>query len=373
MLYIDIPTRADIEQLVNEREPVSVSIYLQTNPIPSETEISRIELKNLTASAVEQLRAVGAHKADIESVQEQLEGLIEDSSFWRYLSRSLALFVTPQSIQTFRLPNVLESTVEVADRFYVKPLLRAVTFPQAAFVLALAVNSVRLIEISADAPPVVVEIPGMPEDAADAVGLESINGRSPDRRIQGSEGHKVRLRQYARAINQALRPAFTGINLPLILAGTEPMLGIFRSVNTYPNLAEASIQGNPEETTDADLASEARKILDDLYAAELKELKDVMASRGAHGKAITDLSDVARAATFGAVETLFVDIDRNIPGIIDEESGAITLAPSDDARNYGVVDEILRRALLSQASIFAVREPDMPGGGAVAASVRFPV
>jgi hypothetical protein len=38
-----------------------------------------------------------------------------------------------------------------------------------------------------------------------------------------------------------------------------------------------------------------------------------------------------------------------------------------------VVDEILRRALLSGAEIFAVRTDDMPGGGAVAAGVRFMV
>ncbi len=373
MLYIDIPTRADIEKLATAREAISVSLYLQTSPVPKESESARIELKNLASRAVDQLRDAGASKTDIEAVHEHITDLLEDSGFWKYLSHSLAIFVTPESVQTFRLPNILVSAVEVSDRFYIKPLLRAVTFPQAAYILAIAANSVRLIEMSADSSPHTVDIPGLPANAAEAVGLDSISGRSPDGRIQGSEGQKVRLRQYARAVNQALRPVLTGVNLPLIIAGAEPLVGIYRSVNTYPNLVEAIIRGNPEESTDAGLADAARVILDDLYAAELEGLKDLMASRAAHGNAVTDLSDVARAATFGAVETLFVDIDRNIPGLIDEESGMVVLDESDDARNYGVVDEILRRALLSQASIFAVREPDMPGGGAVAASVRFSV
>ena len=82
---------------------------------------------------------------------------------------------------------------------------------------------------------------------------------------------------------------------------------------------------------------------------------------------------MARAATYGAVETLFVDIDQTVPGLVDEETGAVTLSDEDDAVTYGVVDEILRRALLSGAEIFAVRADDMPGGGAVAAGVRFMV
>ena len=85
-----------------------------------------------------------------------------------------------------------------------------------------------------------------------------------------------------------------------------------------------------------------------------------------------DLTDIARAATNKAIETLLVDIDQRIPGYIDDETGAVTLSEDDDASNYGVVDEILRRALLSDARVFAVRAEDVPGGGAVAATVRFP-
>jgi len=82
---------------------------------------------------------------------------------------------------------------------------------------------------------------------------------------------------------------------------------------------------------------------------------------------------VARSVTYGAVETLFVDIDQSVPGLVDEETGAVTLSDTDDAVTYGVVDEILRRALLSGAEIFAVRADDIPGGGVVAAGVRFTV
>jgi hypothetical protein len=378
VLHTDIPTRDDVDTLAAVRHHPCVSIYLSTSPLPQDAEKARMELKNRLAEAAQQLRDAGTGKGAIERLQEALDDLIDDSDFWRFLSYSLAIFASPDSVRTFRLPNRLSGAVKVSDRFYLKPLLRAVSFPQAAFVLALAQNSVRLLEVSADSPVYAVPVPGLPSNVADSVGLSSISGRTQDGhimggRIQGAEGQKVRMRQYARTIDRALRPVLSGLDLPLILGTAEPLAGIYRSVNSYPNLTDAIIAGNPEETPDEELGRAARGILDTLYAAKLVELKDRMARRAAHGRAVTDLSDVARAATYGAVETLFVDIDQTVPGLVDDETGALTLSEADDAVTYGVVDEILRRALLSGAEIFAVRSDDMPGGGAVAAGVRFVV
>jgi release factor family 11 len=137
-----------------------------------------------------------------------------------------------------------------------------VTFPQVALVLALAQGSVRLIEVSPDIEPAEVAVPDLPQDAAGAAGSSSLADRAPIRRIQGSEGRKLRLRQYARQIDQALRPFPGGIGVPLILAAAEPLDSIFRSVNSYPQLASTTITGNPERTPDAELAASAREIVD---------------------------------------------------------------------------------------------------------------
>jgi Bacterial archaeo-eukaryotic release factor family 11 len=70
----------------------------------------------------------------------------------------------------------------------VKPLLRAVTLRQTAFLLALAEGSVRLLEVT---PGLRGEVPDLPTDAADAAGKASIADRSPARRLQGTEGRKT--------------------------------------------------------------------------------------------------------------------------------------------------------------------------------------
>jgi hypothetical protein len=369
-LHTDIPTRSEIERLLLARDACCVSAYLPTSPITQDAQAGRIELKNLVSAASGQLDAAGAGRAAVADVRESLDALVDDDDFWAEQARSLAVFASPATLRTFRLPNRLTSIVEVADRFYVKPLLRAVTFPQAAFVLALAGGSVRLVEVSREGPPFTVAVPDLPADAASAAGKASIADRSPSARLQGSEGQKVRLRQFARKVDQALRGVLTGLELPLILAAAEPLASIYRSLNSYPHLVATGIAGNPEAASDDDLAAAARTVLDGVYADELAAVRELFDLRSSHGRGSTDVATVARAATQGAVDTLLVDVDEKLPGHVDEDSGAVTFA-EDDAVSYGVVDEIARRVLLTGGRVLAVRAPDIPGEGPLAAILRY--
>lgn len=369
ILHTDLPTHDQLEELLETRQPWSVSIYMATEPA-SRGEAERIELRNLADEAARQLRETGAAGRDVAAIEESIGDVLDDGQVWRYQARSLALFATPATIRTFRLPNRLVDIVEVSDRFHVKPLLRAVTFPHTAFVLALAQGSVRLLEVAPDVDPFELAVDGLPADVASAAGKSSIADRSPSRRLQGSEGQKVRMRQYARQIDQALRPLLSGLELPLILAATEPLDSIYRSVSTYPHLATTTIPGNPETTSDAELIASARAVLDELYAAELARLRELYALRFSQHRASAGVADVARAATYGLVETVLVDIDESMPGSIDED-GAVTFDAVEDAVNYGILDEIARRVWLTGGRVLAVRQPDIPGAGSVAAILRY--
>src|SRR5690606_32657343 len=97
----------------------------------------------------------------LAALGEQIDDLLDDDEFWRFQAHSLAILATPDSIRTFRLANRLQAMVEVADRFLLKPLMRAVTFENGAFVLALSENDARLIEIFPDLPPQRVRVPNL--------------------------------------------------------------------------------------------------------------------------------------------------------------------------------------------------------------------
>lgn len=372
MLYVDIPTSADISALSSFRGEICVSIYLRTTPLTQPAQADRIELKNLAKQAVQQLQDAGTDKQRMADVTEQFDDLIDDDEFWQFQAHSLAVFATPENIRTFRVPNALETLVEVSDRFHLKPLLRSVSFPHACYVLALAQKSVRLIEVSPDLPAETVKVEGLPEDAGRAVQGVGEIGYWPSGRIRAAEGQKVLLRQFARNVDKALRPILTGSDIPLILAAAEPLASIYRSVNTYSSLADSMIEGSPDGMSNAQIGERARTVLDGLYRDQLAAWGRLFEARASQGRATTDIAQAARAATMGAVDTVLIDIDEVIPGRIDD-CGAIVFAEQPGAANYSLVDEIAARVIATSGRVIGVRKADIPHGESLAAILRYPV
>jgi len=85
----------------------------------------------------------------------------------------------------------------------------------------------------------------------------------------------------------------------------------------------------------------------------------------------TDLARAARAATFGVVQSLLVDMDQVVNGTVDEGDGTVRLADGPCADTYGVVDEVARRVLLSGGAVWSVRQGDIPKGKPRAAILRY--
>ncbi len=370
MLHIDLPSRSEIETLAAHRARPTVSIYLPTTPVTQDAQAGRIELRNLLREAVGQMEAAGLPGSDIGAIAQAVGDLAEDDPFWATQANSLAVFASPERLVTFRLPSRLTAAVEVSDRVHLKPLLRAVSFGQNAYVLALAIGSARLIEIAADLPPRVIAVPGMPRDFNAALGRSShleqgTMGRS------GAMSESALLGRYARAVDAALRPMLAGQDRPLILAATEPLASIYRRVSHYPRTAAQVIPGSADHRSDAELDSAARGVLDALHAAALEDLRALYLTRAGQGRATGDIAQAARAATFGAIDTLVFDIDVSVPGSIDEADGAVQFAEAAGADSYGVIDEIVRRALGSGARLVAARAADIPGGGQLAAILRY--
>jgi len=373
MLHVDIPTLPEIRALIAMRADACVSIHVSTTPQTQHVNASRIAFGNLAKTALHQLDSAGFDKRRRAALADELAALGEDDEFWRLQAHSLAVLATPDSVRTFRLATAITDIVEVSDRFHLKPLLRAIAFPQHAFVLALSENAARLVEVFADLPPVHVRVHDLPKSASDAVGRASVNNLGQNTRIANAEGQKVLLRQYARRVDATLRAVVSGRETPLILAATDPLGPIFRSVNTYPALVGAGISASPDRLSDGELADAARHVLDQSYKGEVDAAKGLFQTRLGQFRATTDISVASRAATMGAVEMLLVDIDHVIPGTLDESNGAVTLASTASAASYDVIDAIAGRAILTGAKFLGVRRADIPGEAPLAAILRYPI
>lgn len=373
MLYLDLPTMTEIKALSEARHPVSVTFYLETTPESQNIGPARTRLGQMLKQAEAQLEAVETAKRAIWPVSEQVQDLLDDDDFWQQQAHALAIFVTPERLVTHRFAAHVTETVQVSDRFHLKPLLRSVTVPQSGFVLALEEDRVRVFDVTAGERAREMRVADMPKDAHSAAGTASINSRSASGRVHGSEGQNLRLRQFARKVDAALRPVLAGRSEPLILAASNPLLSIFRSVNSYPHLVAEAIEESPAKMSEADIKDRAQPMIRALHEGRVKAALETYAQRGNEGRATADIAQAARAATYGAVDTLLVDMDEVIAGTVDEADGAVTFAESESAATYGIVDEIAGRVLAAGGTVLAVRKQDLPGQSSLAAILRFAI
>ena len=391
MLHIDIPSLDEFKALAQVRGETCVSLYLPTSPLGSSAKANRTAFKDLAKEALSQLKEARTDKARIAAFEQQFERLagaepdVQDQDkvrkqqhpksdpielFWHYQASGLAVLVTSGTTRTFRLPNAPKPLAEVADRFHLTPLIRAMTSPHDVYVLALAKESARLVQAFANFPPERVLVPGLPANAEEATRRPSVHVRAPRGHLQNLEGEKVLLQQYVRTVEQALHGVLAGRNTPLVLAAAEPLASMFRSANTYSGLVDEMIEGNPDQTTDAELEDAAIPILDRLYSRDLaaaiaryEQLKPRLAT--------TDVSYAAHAATAGAIDQLLVDLDAVVPGLVSDLDGSVTYAASDDAETYSVVDEVARRALFTGARVMGARREELPDRAPLAAILRY--
>src|ERR1700675_2600151 len=391
MLHIDIPTLEEFKALAQIKGEVCISVYLPVSPLVQNIRANRIAFRDLASEALAQLRETGVDKRKIVDFEERfdhLAGLEHDvqdedkirklqrakpdpfDTFWHYQANGLAVLSTPGLMRIFRLPNPPKPLAEVADRFHLTPLIRAMTSPHDVFVLALAEESVRLIHAFTNFPPQRLQIPDLPRNAEEATRRPSFHVRAPRRRLQNLEGEKVLLHKYVRKVEQAVHGVLAGLSTPLVLAAEEPLASMFRSLNTYPRLADEIIEGNPDLRTDAELEDAATPILDRLYSRELKAViarYDELKPR----RATTDVSYAAHAATAGAIDQLLVDLDAVVPGLVSDVDGSVPYAASDGAETYTHVDEVARRALTTGAKVMGARREDLPDGKPLIAILRY--
>jgi len=389
MLRIDVPTLAEFKALAATKGEVCVSIYVPTSPLHDQAHANRIAFKDLAKNALSQLKAAGIDKRRIEPLREQfghIGGAILESTddnkyryrendpaeeideFWATQANGLAVLANPENMQTFRLPDRPKPLAEVADRFHLTPIIHAMTSPHHIFVLALSEDAVRLVHVFVNLPSVRVHVPDLPKNADQAT--RRPDGASYPHAIWGLEDQKVLLYKYVRKVDHAVRSALAGQTTPLVLAATEPLVSLFRSVNTYPHLVQDTIEGNPDRMSDAQLENAALPILDRLYERELNATLaryDELKPR----RATTDVSYAAHAATAGAVDQLVVDLDAVIPGVVSDVDGSVAYAASDTAKTYSVVDEVARRALCTGARVLGARSARLPNHAQLVAILRY--
>lgn len=361
MSRLKLPSVKELIALANARSDICLSIYMESSPLQLKPNHCRQELRELIREALGALDEAGFHKLRLAALNKTLEEAVEADDFCPDRGNSLALLATPDAAWTYHLPNQLIKQLNLADRFYLKPLFQALTFAPKAYILALSENAARVIGLYPGSDPESIKLPIRPSKSGERLSEQEM---SDDWRSR-----KKRLNHYIRQVNTALETLARQSDRPFILVAEEPLAGLFRD-QAKVRLSEQGLPLNPEQMSDAELIELARPALDRHYQAELNEVKGLLGENPGQKRVALDVAEVAKAATRGLVSLALVDFDQHISGYMDANGN---VEYSEAPGSYGLIDEIVKRSLEGGARILAVRHNDMIGDSGVAAVLRQPL
>jgi hypothetical protein len=145
----------------------------------------------------------------------------------------------------------------------------------------------------------------------------------------------------------------------------------FRNLSKNPFLLDIGIRKHPAALDVETLRREVWTLMEPRYLARLADLVDRYQAAQAKQHGSGDLSDAARAAVEGRVETLLVEADRCLPGRIDRTTGAITREPLEHPEVDDMLDDLAEIVLRAKGEVVVVPSDRMPTDSGIAALYRF--
>ena len=389
-------TYKDLAELSKKAHGTCISIFMPTNPEHRERqEGDIIRLRNLIDQAESAVRAAAPdlRTPAIEALLAPANALLHaDRARWPQAGKGLAIFLALDFVQILCVPLPVEDLVVVGRQFHLKPLLPLVTENGQFYVLAMSQNAVRLLHgdrfgIRERA------LNGIPHSLAETLQydvfertLQRHGGSGPGsggapgsgrfatiggQVIGTEETHKEQLQRFLKELANGMKIALNGEHAPLILAGVDYVLAIYRQVNQYPHLVADALVGNPDTLTDQELHDRAWTLLTPLFERKRQAAADRYQQLVPTKRACNDLRTALTAAHQGRVDTLFTAVGQQQWGYYDAESGYIHLYDeatpgSDDLFNLTAIE-----TLKNGGTLYPVAPEQVPGQRGIAAIYRY--
>lgn len=395
---MDLFNRSELQRLAELQDDVCISLYMPTYRNESDWSQNTTRLKNLLREARNQLRDQDYREDSIDEILADGRKLLDRPGFWRNnLGDGLALFITADTTEYFRLPLSFEEVVVVDDRFHLKPLFPLIAANNRFFLLALSQNDVRLFQgthqsineiESAEIPNDIVEALQQSEDSEQPT--SNVHGRASSddgpRTNSASPGHgggdtedltaepQEMLKQFFREVDENLGDYISGEAVPLVLAGVSEYLPLYREVNSYSHLIDDDIiGGNPESLKIDVLHEKAWSIVEPVFLeseeTELDRFEQLYYQD--EDMASDDFHEIIPGCAYSRVDTLFVPVGEHRWGRFDPETNTVEVHESQEPGDGDLLNYAAVSAYLNGATVHALRPEKMPGGRSIAATFRY--
>lgn len=396
---MDLFNRDELRRLAQLEDDVCISLYMPTYRHESDWSQNQTRLKNLLSDARNQLREQDFREDTIDDLLAEARGLLDRPGFWRSrIGDGLAVFITSNATERFRLPLSFDEVAIVEDRFHLKPLFPLIASNNRFYLLALSQNDVRLYQgthyalsqvETAEIPADIVEAIQQYEDPEKQIQIHTqksapqTDGQRMDAAHHGHGGGNSddmsgepqdELKRFLREVDDSVSDYIGGEDVPLVLAGVAEYLPLYREVNSYPHLIDDQIvAGNPEAFRTDELHEKAWSIVEPVFLKAQAEALDRFEQLFYQEKdmASDDFHEIIPGCAYSRVDTLFVPLGEYRWGRYDAETNMVKVHESQQPGDGDLLNYAAVTAYLNGGTVHALRPENMPGGRSVAATFRY--
>lgn len=387
---MDILSVDELKALISERADFCVSLFMPVHRT-GETQQDPIRLKNLLNQAEEKMAAAGGRPAAARALLQPVRDATQKSLFWQGRSDGLAVFASMNTVRWGHLPYRFEERVAVSERFVIKPLLPVVSGGQRFYILAISQNRVRLFLCTRYTTGEVDLSQYVPTSRDDALrydefqkvaqyftGAAATGGGSAIQFQGQAVGDTVKdsilryFREVDKGLHRLLVETFKDERAPLVFAGVEYLLPIYRQANTHPLLMADGIPGNPEGVNPENLCREGWKSVQPYFDRAQKDSFERYNDLVGKGLTSTDVRKIVPAAREGRVGTLFVATVPEVWGAVTGD-GRVEVREKPQPGDQDLLDYAAVQTIANSGVVYAVPGDKAVEKSAVAAILRYQV
>jgi hypothetical protein len=385
-----IISREEILSLASHRGGPHISIYLPTQRVGPATRENPIRLKNLLTEAEEALIAGGTRPTEARDMLERARALEDDYDFWQHQAEGLSIHIAPGLLRMHRLPLALPELAIVGDRFHLRPLLELFTADAHFYLLALSMNDIRVFRCARYSEQE-LSVAEMPRNMADALWPDDPERQQqfrdqPVSQASGKEGEfgvfhgsgdivedevKDRLFRYFRQVDQALHHLLRNESAPLVLAAVHYLQPIYAEANTYRNLVQEGVAGNPEGVGPDELRMKAWQLVEPQLRRQREAALERFGTLQGTGRTSTQIEEIAREAARGRVDTLFAAQKAIAWASVSDDGESIELHGDPRSGDEDLVDYVAIKALTHGGRLYTLDQAEMPDRHLATAIFRY--
>lgn len=382
-----ILTKELFAELTKFQSSICVSVYMQTHRAGVEVneQADNIAFKNALQRISNTLKERDVDQTQIQKILEPGYELLRNDMFWRNLNHGLAVFIADGFFKYIKMSETPMNELLINNSFFLKPLVNAMTVNEYFYLLVISKKQAKFFR--ADYFGILpMEIDELPNGIEDVVHLEekadqklfrtetSGAGRGANYHGQGAgkPDAKENIALYLEEVDDTLwKEVLNRENVPLLLAGVEYLLPIYRSVSKYNFIYDQVLTGNHEHDELNALYKQAREIMEPYFQERTKKALANYGNQSATALTSSIPADIIPAAHYGRVWHLFVLKDQHIWGKFNEQENVLEIHETKQQDDECLLDKAVIKTILNGGDVHFLGEEDMPAKSSLAALMRY--